>query len=119
MSSAMKYAISLGIAAAIALPAQADESRRVTVIGVHDKQATVPIAAALGVNPTAPAGGRFAMVQLRPGHGDGSYALVYVPHGISVRANDVVEVSGADRDLWRHPGKGVVARPARELASAR
>jgi hypothetical protein len=108
------------IAAGLSLPALSAEGNRAVVIGVHNEQATAPVAKALGLADKSAAGGRFALVQLKKGaYGNGSYAMVYVPRDITVRKDDVVELTPADLDLWSNPGKGVVTRSRSEIAAAR
>jgi hypothetical protein len=108
------------IAAALSLPAVSAEGSRVTVIGVHNEQATAPIAKALGLADKSAGGGRFAMVQLKKGaFGNRSYAMVYVPRAFAVRKNDVVELTPGDLDLWSNPGKGVVIGSKPKIAAIR
>jgi hypothetical protein len=106
--------------AVLSLPAYSAETTRAVVLGVHDAQATAPVVKALHLSHNPADGGRFAVVQLRPGaYGNGSYALVYVPRDVTVHKNDVVELTPAELDLWTNPGKGVVSRARSEIADNR
>jgi hypothetical protein len=109
--------VATALVAALAAPAGAAEPTRAVVLGVHNEQATAPVVKALHLSHDPAKGGRFAVVQLRQGaYGNGSYALVYVPNGVTVAKNDVVELTPAEMDLWTNPGKGVVTRSRSDLA---
>ncbi len=98
-------------AAGVSLTTDAALAQDAVILAVHGEQSTQAFAADYGLPSGQSDGGRYAVVKMINGAwGDGSYALVYVPAGVSAAKNDHVALTQADASILKTPGKAVVTR---------
>jgi hypothetical protein len=98
-------------AAGVSLTTDAAVAQDAIILAVHNEQSTHAFIADHGLPSGQGEGGRFAVAKLISGAwGDSSYALVYVPAGLSAAKNDHVALTQADASILKTPGKAVVTR---------
>jgi hypothetical protein len=89
----------------------ANSTQRGVVLLVHPQKSTAAFLSILHLSVPVSASGRFAVLNLiSADNKQARYALVYVPQGVEVKPQDVVELEPGFGDLMRQPGQAIVAK---------